>query len=469
MVIRTFFDKNNTLVYNSKVNTSLNPVTELFYGGDATSQSYSRFIFYFDETRLRDLYTGGTYTDLTKLRHTLRMTNTGAFDKELLGKETCDGKERTCSFDLIVFPVDEQWDEGCGYDYASCAFIGDDVVSQSFDPANWLYARTNTPWPGGNGVYSGSSTVLATQHFDKGNENLEIDITDIVNGYLTGGTNNGLGIAFTRVLEETPTVDYQYVGFFTRHTQSFYEPYVETVYDLHIKDDRTDFYLDKNNKLYLYVNLGGNPTNLDTKPSVTILDNEGATFSSYTPTDVTHVTKGVYSIDINVPTSPNYESCMLFNDVWSGIEINGASRPDVELDFEIKDSSGYFNIGDSDMLPKKVGINVTGIKRDEKIHRGDIRKVLVSTRIPYTVEQKQTVDSLKYRLYVKEGKNQYTVIDFQDVEMTNNNNYFLLDTASLVPNTYYLDVKVESNLEVNTIAEVLSFDIVSQSDLRISQ
>ena len=244
---------------------------------------------------------------------------------------------------------------------------------------------------------------------------------------------------------------------------------METVYDLHIKDDRTDFYLDKDNKLYLYVNLAGNPTNLDTIPSVNIYNGDGDLFSAYTPTDVTHVTKGVYSIDINVPTSVDNTDCIQFTDVWSGISINGVVRPDVELDFTLKDSTGYFNICDNDMLPKKVGINVTGIKRDEKIHRGDIRKVLVSTRIHYTVEQKQTVDNLKYRLYVKEGKNQYTVIDFQDVEMTNNNNYFLLDTASLVPNTYYLDVKVESNLEVNTIAEVLSFDIVSQSDLRISQ
>jgi hypothetical protein len=469
MVIRTFFDKNNTLVYNTKINTGLNPVSELFYGGDTASQSYSRFIFYFDEARLKSLYTGGTYTDLTKLKHTLRMTNTGAFDKELLGKPFCFGKERTGSFDLVLFPVDENWDEGYGYDYASCTFIGGGETSQSFDPSNWLWARTNTEWPGGYGIYSGSPTVLATQHFDKGNENLEMDITDIVNGYITGDTNNGLGIAFTRVLEETPTTEHQYVGFFTRHTQSFYEPYVETIYDCHIKDDRTDFYLDKDNKLYLYVNLNGNPTNLDTIPSATILDNNGTPFSSYTPSDVTHVTKGVYSIDINVPTTANYSDCILFNDIWSGLVINGVSRPDIELDFALKDSMGYYNIGDSDELPKKVGINVTGIKRDEEIHRGDIRKVIVSTRIPYTVEQKQTVDSLKYRLYVKEGKNQYTVIDFQDVEITNNNNYFLLDTASLVPNTYYLDVKVESNLEVNTIAEVLSFDIVSQSDLRISQ
>ena len=61
------------------------------------------------------------------------------------------------------------------------------------------------------------------------------------------------------------------------------------------------------------------------------------------------------------------------------------------------------------------------------------------------------------------------VIDFQDVERAFNHNYFLLHTESLIPNTYYMDVKVSSNNEVSTIKEILSFDIVSQSELRISQ
>ena len=134
----------------------------------------------------------------------------------------------------------------------------------------------------------------------------------------------------------------------------------------------------------------------------------------------------------------------------------------------LKDGGGYFNIGDNSSTPKKVGLTVTGIRLDERVYRGDIRKVIVSTRIPYTINQKQSVDSLKYRLYVKEGRNEYTVIDFQDIEMSNNQNYFLLDTESLVPGTYYLDIQVESNYEVLTNKEILSFDIVSQSDLRDS-
>jgi hypothetical protein len=53
--------------------------------------------------------------------------------------------------------------------------------------------------------------------------------------------------------------------------------------------------------------------------------------------------------------------------------------------------------------------------------------------------------------------------------MANNHNYFLLDTLSFLPNTYYVDIKVTSNLEVSTLAEVLYFDIISLSELRYGQ
>lgn len=467
MVIRTYFDRNTTIIQQNYTNVGLNPIFELYYGGAEAAHSFTRLLFQFDETRLKSLYTGGTYVDLSKLKHTLRMTNTGAFDTDLLGTTTCAGKERACSFDLVLFPITQDWDEGNGYDYGDCTYIGEG--SQSFCAANWFDAQTNTSWSGGSGVYTGATTILATQHFEQGNENIEIDITSVVNGYLTGDTNYGLGLGFTTTLEASETTNHQYVGFFTRHTQTFYEPYVETIYDCHIADDRGEFYLDKPNKIYLYTNLAGTPTNLDALPSVDIIDGDGNIFSAITSSAVTHVTKGVYCVDINVPTSTYNTDCVQFTDTWKGITINGVTRPDIELDFILKDSSGYYNLGDSDSLPKQVGLSVTGVKRDERVYRGDIRKVLVSARIPYTIEQKQTVDSLKYRLYVREGRNEYTVIDFQDVEMTNNNNYFLLDTASLVPGTYYLDIQVSSNLEVTTVKDVISFDIVSQSNLRNSQ
>lgn len=466
MVIRTYFDRNNTIIYNNITNVGRNPITELYYGGSGAANSYTRFIFQFDETRIQELYDNKTYPDLTKLKHTLRLTNTGAFDTDLLGKTTCKGKDRACSFDLIVFPITQDWDEGNGYDYGDCTYIGEG--SQSFCASNWIEAQTNTNWTEA-GVYSGSPTVLATQHFEQGNENIEIDITSIVNGYLTGDTNYGLGIAFTKALEATETTKHQYVGFFTRHTQTFYEPFVETIYQDTVNDDRSDFYIDKDNELYLYSNLGGVPTNLDALPGVVIRDGNGNIYQNIPSSAVTQVTKGVYKVSVNVSGNTDNVDCIGFTDTWTGITINGVSRPDIELDFVLRDSNKYYNIGDNYSLPKKVGLSVSGIKLDERIYRGDIRRVNISTRIPYTIDQKQVVDSLKYRLYVKEGRNEFTVINFQEVNMANNANYFLLDTQSLVPGTYYLDIKVESNQEVTTTKEVISFDIVSQSEARISQ
>ena len=357
MVIRTYFDKNNTIVSSQSVNTGLNPVTELFYGGAAGMEKFSRFLFHFDETRLRNLYTGGTYTDITKLKHTLRLTNTASFDTGLLNG-TMETKKRASSFDLITFKINQDWDNGVGYDYAIPILIGgDDAYANT--ASNWVNAQTGISWANGTGVYSASPTsiTVATQHFDKGNENIEMDITDYVNGVLTGDTNYGLGIAYARGYEQMTNGTLQYVGFFTNNTQTFYEPFIETIYENYITDDRNNFVLDKPNKLYLYVNVNGNPINLDTKPSVDV--NDG--YSSYTPSQVNHVSKGVYSIDLIVNSADGTPDT-IWEDKWTGIVLNGVSRPDITLDFVLKDSMSYYNLGSDDMLPKKVAVTIGGLQ-----------------------------------------------------------------------------------------------------------
>ena len=76
------------------------------------------------------------------------------------------------------------------------------------------------------------------------------------------------------------------------------------------------------------------------------------------------------------------------------------------------------------------------------------------------------LDGLQYRLYVKEGTAEVDVIDWTDVARANNDNYFLLDTASLVPMEYFLDVKVTSNLDVRTLKDIISFDVVNEPTVR---
>ena len=469
MVIRTFFDSNNTLVYNQPINTGKNPVAELFYGG-SIGTNYSRFIFKFNEERIKEFRDKGMYPDLSKLTHTLRMTNTGTFDASLLGGHTADGKARGSSFKLQLFTVDQPWDEGVGYDFGGQKYFNNEDASViSYNPSNWSESNTGTVWANGGGTFSdwsGATLVGGEINFADGSENINIDITDIVNQYLSGGTtNNGLGLAFIESLEGTNTDETQYTGFFTRHTQTFYEPYVESKYSETIVDNRGNFYMDKLNKLYLYTNLGGIPTNVDDKStmSVTIHDNDGEVFSTITSSGITEVTQGVYSIELSVPSADNYD-CTLYTDTWSGITMDGVSRPEVILDFEIKNSENYYNIGA--VKPKSYVFNVSGVRSNENINRGDIRKISVMARVPYKTNQQEVLDSLEYRLYVKEGAAEFTVIDYTPVELAFNYNYFLLDTASLVPQKYYLDIKSTSNYEVTTSKNIISFDIVSQVDER---
>ena len=68
MVIRTFFNKNNTIVRNDYSNTGRNPVAQLFYGGPSGQNTYSRYLFDFDKTRLINYYTGIESTQSQRMR-----------------------------------------------------------------------------------------------------------------------------------------------------------------------------------------------------------------------------------------------------------------------------------------------------------------------------------------------------------------------------------------------------------------
>jgi len=470
MVIRTYIEKNNTIIKDTIINTGRNPIAEIYYGGKDNQTDYTRHLLYFDIVDLQDRYNNGEFGDLSKVTHTLRMCNTSYFDRDLQAQKLLDGKQRTSSFDLMLFKITGQtWDEGTGYDYQENNIVveNDNNITFVKSASNWFSATTISGWSQA-GVYSAttgstSAITITTQHFDKGNENIEMDMTNEINSLITGATiNYGYGISFIRPIEEIVIVPAQYVGFFTRHTQTYYEPFVETINNNPIKDDRKNFYRGKVNKLYLYSNLGGEPTNLDNNPGVTIYDEDGDIFSAITTAQTVHVTTGVYYVEIFVPITQ--EDGVLFTDAWNGVSINGISRPIVELEFEIKDDTEYYKIGDNESLPIEYAMSLSGVKRDEKIKRGDKRKILVFARIPYTINQSEVIDGLQYRLWVREGTTQVNVIEWQDVNRAYLKNYFILDTSWMIPNEYHIDIKLTSNLQVKTYTDPMQFYVVNQID-----
>jgi hypothetical protein len=476
----SYFSKNNTIISNSLTNTGRNPVTELFYGSLATSQypnGYSRFIFDLDLTLLQEKVADGTIstTCTDDITHTLRMVNTSTFNLEQLNTTTSQGRLRATSFDLILFriPNNQIWDEGVGYDFADLIYeYSNSDRNFSTRPSNWIQTTTLNGWTE-QGIYNNNNTgtvpysaltIVDTQHFQFGNENISFDMTteisQILGGTLTGVT--GWGIAYLPQIENLTGLTENYeVQFFTRHTQTFYEPFLETNYNDIIEDDRNLFSLGKVNKLYLYLYEDGNPINLDQLPSVSISDANGTPILGLsTPyLDVCQRTKGVY--EVIIPPLIGYQTPCSFYDVWSDLVLNGFSLPNITNEFTIYPLKKSIQIGTTTQDPKIYGFDFYGIKQDEKIYNTDIRKVGVVIKQAYTTQKLLPNVDAYYRVYVREGQTEVQVQDWTKINRTPNEYYFMFDTRDKIPNEYYIDLKVISSGEINTYKKQIKFQIVN--------
>jgi hypothetical protein len=496
-IYRTYFDKDTVIVRNSCANTGRNPIAEIFHGGsnDVDQLRYSRYIFNMDLTELVDRVNSNEYF-LNGLTHKINITNTSCFDLELFCKKvisSCGEVKRATGFDLILFEVPEKWAEGNGYDYIDSRPISciEDEKSYCEGPANWEDRLSTVSWSqpgvyndptmwysGNTSGYTGTTInlVKGEQYFDHGDENICIDVSDYINDLISSGiTEANLGIAFSPGLESAPQEDICYVGFFTRDTQTVYEPFMESIYDDLIKDDRCEFHLDKDNKLFLFVNAGGERTNADIS-GVSIYDQNDNIYQTIPSSGITQVTTGVYCVNVNVSSNPVSGYCgnTQFRDVWENVTINGKNLGDVELDFIIKDDEAYYNIGSGDKSGRGVGnsrnisiydyhFSFSGIKRKEKIKRGDTRRVDIEATIPYTKTHKP-IDKISYRIYIKEGETQIEYIPWKEVNRTEDSNYFLVDTSWFIPNDYYMEFKIESGNEVRTYHDIIQYEIVSEKD-----
>lgn len=449
-IIRTYFDKNNTIIsgIRKSVNTGRNPVTELFYG-DLTS----RFLFYVDFQAIRDAISGKTINPSRIVRHTLKMKNTNNFDvmpfRDNRDMIKFTDRNHASSFDLELKPIYEYWDEGTGYDFELVTSY-DDERALVDGYSNWVNRTTQYSWTEEGAVVSGT-TAIASQHFDKGNEDVEMDVTAFVNGVLSGDTYSGLCLKFTDFFEDEDTIR-QYAAYFTKHTNTFFEPFIETEYDDLVQDGRRNFVLNQTSNLVLYVFDNGNLFNLDLLPVCTI---GAATFP------VTQMSKGIYSAAVMLPSS-TYNDYVMYHDVWSNIVIDGVTQPNVTLDVTPHPSASKYQIGANTFEPVNYGISISGIQRDETITQGEKRKVLVLLRKPYTVSEVDVVTSAYYRLYVKQGINQIVVIDWTPVNTSFDSNYFFIDTTWLVPQQYFMDIKVSVREETHLYNEEGKFSVISQ-------
>ena len=182
-------------------------------------------------------------------------------------------------FNLVVAPVSRSWAEGTGLDMDEYKDLG---------ASNWIKSDDTTSWSAIGGDYLTASNYNV--FFDQGYENLEVDVTQIVEQWIDGTfTNYGLGVHLTAsqegyyssstgqntsVLIHNPqgaTDSYYTKKFFARSSEFFFKrPTLEARWDSRILDDRENFLYssslapatDNLNVLYFYNYIRGRLVNI---------------------------------------------------------------------------------------------------------------------------------------------------------------------------------------------------------------
>lgn len=449
--IRIYPEKENTIasgVYQS-YNSSQNAVADLWYGGGTEtvgerSASISRHLMYFDLDGLRDKLTKAEINSAMTVTYKLRMKNAIPSDKTLDKEQEFKKIQRSIasSFDMIAFPIDIPWDEGRGYDLIRERYLVNNLANARLSGvSNWVSASTMSAWtePGIFDNPTASTSNYATQHFQMGSEDMNMDVTHIVNDWLSGGSeNNGIAVAFRRDYELI-SADTRWVSsFFTNNTNFAYKPFLEVIFDEQvIMDDRTNVTNNRMSRLFLYTFSGNSAENIYSSSTVNILDSTSTiVHAGLVPT---RMEKGVYYVDVFMSGTSRGQK---FKDVWQGVTFtNGFDVQDITQSFSIQDN--YYTSNQPGL--NEYSLNVYGISNGTTLSNDEMIRVNCDLRVNYSNSIPKKPYNLRYRLIMN---NQEEVIPWTRVNQAvisgERENYFLLDTSWLLHNqTYSIQFKIE--------------------------
>lgn len=465
--LRIYPSKNNTIAsdYFENFNSAYNPGTLLWYGGTGNRGSISRFLIQFDLDELQEKLNSKEINSDYISSYRLKMTNVIP-DGDLLDSDFEFARLRkkvASSFDLIVFPINKYWDAGRGYDLLGQEYIkisqGDTNLTGY---SNWNNATSVETWDE-PGVYenpTASTAQYVSQHFDVGDEDLDVDITDIVNDWLSGGTqNNGLAIAYAREYE-LDSGDTRYLSrFYTNFTNSAFKPHLEVVYDSQIiRDDRLRVANDRTSRLFLNVFSGNSTANYFSAGTVSIktASNQDV-ITGLTPTQLT---KGVYYVDVLMTGATKSQ---IYKDVWNDITFQpGVDQQSFEQRFQILGS--YYN-----NYPKEINaytVEIYGISNNQILKKGENIRIYAETRVEYSTKSPNEYYGLEYRMIQNEITEVVPWSSFNTIVIDGcTKEFFDLETSWLLSNqNYTIELRVNELGTKRVLDEKVYFKIFDERD-----
>jgi len=230
------------------------------------------------------------YGALTNLMRTKLDINDSSFRCNLVLSDVYGGQPTPTNFKLIIFPLSRSFDEGVGRDVVGfrdidvCNFLTASVSTGNVE--KWYVTGANKQGllgsndidiissgnlNNGNGVVN----LWKEQLFASGEEDLNVDITDIVSGTLAGLIPDcGFRISFSGSMETDEFT--RFVKRFTSRnaTNVGKRPKIVVTYNDLIRDNHENFFFNEQGNLFLSNNVRGIPRNILSGSSLTEIKGE---------------------------------------------------------------------------------------------------------------------------------------------------------------------------------------------------
>jgi hypothetical protein len=180
----------------------------------------------------------GTSKDInrTLIKFDVSNIETGSNWKAFLNLKSANSQEIPLEYIIYANAVSQSWTMGTGTKF-------DNITS---DGVSWYYKDGSSKWLDLTGSYSvGSDTgsisnggggtwytaSMSSQSFNNEPDDIRMDVTNIVGLWLSGSLPNNGFIIHHSIEAEGDLSDYGLLKFFSKETNTIYEPKLEIVYD----------------------------------------------------------------------------------------------------------------------------------------------------------------------------------------------------------------------------------------------